>query len=315
MNYGKRVILLFTALFLFIAVSGNLSAQERAEISSSREVIVYTFFVNYVVEPFPFPLFGFVNIAKGNHNTAHIGYVNWNSRDFSGFQAGFVNTVSGDLNGVQAGFVNTAAGYTRGVQAGFVNTAVREVQGLQLGFVNTSVQKINGMQIGFINYADSIENGIPIGFISIVRNGGYRAVEYGFTEFHPLGLGLKLGVEKFYTSIFVSYNPVEENAQNHFSTGFGIGSIIPINPRFFFNMELNAYTSIDTENNQLLSLTPLFGYKPNNNFSITLGPTLSWAHTPGDVESQRPVFKILEHTINEKNSIFFGVRAALRIHF
>jgi len=336
---------------LIASATGNRTqGQDETESSYSSEKNIYSFFVNIVNEPFPFPLFGFVNIARGNHGPAQVGFVNWNSGNFSGFQAGFVNSIGGELRGVQWGFINTAvggvdgaqggfinitAGDTRGIQGGFVNTtgafhgvqggfvnvATRGGRGLQAGYGNVSLQKLRGVQLGFVNYVDSIEGGIPIGFISIVRNGGYKAVEYNFTEFHPMGLGLKLGVEKFYTTIYVAYNPIDGLKLENLATGFGIGSILPMGGSFFFNPELSLLASpvIDQD---LTSLVPFFGYRLGEHFTISAGPSVTWVrayNNNGQYEYQKPFFAIADYTFAEdgmiKNSIVVGVRAAVRFVF
>jgi len=293
---------------------------------------VYSFFVNVASEPFHFPLIGFVNIARGNHIVPQIGFINWNTGNFSSLQMSFVNTVGGDFSGLQTGFLNTVAGDVKGFQSGFVNIAnsfygvqnsflniaVKESAGLQFGFVNVSTQKLKGVQFGFVNYADSIESGVPIGFISIVRHGGFRAIEFGFSEFYPT-IGLKLGVERFYTSLFVAYNKFHESADEyaleHLFTGLGIGSIINITKSFFFNLELNISAPKGENNNQILSLVPLFGFKLGKYFSITAGPSVSWVHTYDNSPLEKPIFKIEEYSIDEKNNIIVGAKAALRIHF
>ena len=310
---------------------------------------IYTFFVNIVSEPFPFPLFGFVNIARGNLGLAQFGFANWNTGNFYGLQGGFVNTIGGKLKGVQGGFINTAvggvegvqggfinitAGDTRGVQGGFVNTtraftgiqggfvntATRESQGVQAGFVNVSLQKLKGMQFGFINYADSVEGGIPIGFISVVRNGGYRAVEYSLSEFYPVNLGFKIGVEKFYSTIYVGYNPFDGFKPESFATGWGMGSILRINDSFFFNPELIGITPINN-GSSISSLIPFFGYKLSDNFSVTVGPSVSWVSANTNDEQYvplKPFFKIAEYVFegdDRNRSIVLGARAAVRFSF
>jgi len=305
--------------------------------SSNRNL--YTFFVNIVYEPFPFPLFGFVNVAHGNHGLAQAGYINWNTKNFSGLQGGFINTIGGELRGVQGGFINTAidsadgiqggfintTGSFNGLQGGFVNVATKGGQGLQAGFVNVSLQKLRGVQLGFVNYTDSIESGIPIGFISIVRQGGYMAVEYSFSEFYPVNLGFKIGIEKFYTTLSValsaSYNTVHGPTLNDLAIGLGIGSIIPINDKFFFNPELSQLSPISfVGSRQTLSLVPFFGYKIGKHFSVTAGPSVTWLRVYGDGAPPKPLFKIAEYTFTddpdrEKNSIVVGARAAVRFIF
>ncbi|MCL2206391.1 MAG: hypothetical protein FWB82_07745 [Treponema sp.] len=328
----RFVKIAFAVVIMGVFVFGNVQAREDGQSGGegSSTAIVYTFFLNIAVEPFMFPLIGFVNIHRGNHTLPQIGFVNWNTGNFSTQQLGFVNTIGGDLNGAQAGFVNTAAGNTSGAQigfvntgasfsgaqVGFVNTAVRESRGLQLGFVNTAAEALSGTQIGFINFVDNIEDGIPIGFISIVRRGGFMAVEYSFSEFSIFNVGLKSGVERFYTTVFVSYNAVDEFATRHFALGVGIGTLIPITDLFFLSPELNNMSAfINGDNRQYLSFVPYFGFNLNNRFSIAIAPSVTWARGNDDSPLQSPSFSIAEHTIDRRNSIVFGARAALRFRF
>ena len=328
----KVVITLVLSMYVFVAFSQGTN--------------VYSFFVNFVNEDFKFPLIGFVNIAKGDHNGLQLGFVNTNTGNYSGLQAGFVNTVGGSLSGVQMsflntavadvrglqlGFVNTATGNLNGAQIGFVNTTVKEanraqigfvntvtkgMDGLQLGFVNIVTKKLKGVQIGFVNYTDSIEKGIPIGFLSFIKHGGYKALEYSFSEFHPITIGLKTGVEKFYTTIFLAYNPSRNFAWSDFATGLGIGSIIPIKNSFFFNPELNFLTSVSKNTDkQLTSFIPYFGYNFNKSFSITAGLSVTWNHNYDNDDLLKPVFKIADFEINDKNNIVVGARVGVRYRF
>jgi len=343
--------------FSFITAAPARRRGDEAEPSTKPwyDKTLYTFFFNSVVEPFPYPLVGFINIARGNHDTAQLGYVNWNTGNFSGLQVsfinstwgkfdglqvGYINTVAGDTRGLQAAFINTAVGELRGAQAGFVNVAIKGMTGPQFGFVNTAIMKINGpqfgfvnvaaqgikgVQFGFINYADSIEDGIPIGFLSYVRKGGYHAVEYSFSEFFPATVGLKLGVDKFYTTLFASYNFAEGFDRKNIVTGMGMGSIIPVGKWFFFNPELNGfYTPIyvnvnekTVTNSSLWSLVPMFGFKPAKHFSIAAGPSVSWVFNWPSNDSTRlkPLFSIYSHEFNENHSVVIGVRTAARFQF
>ena len=282
---------------------------------------------------------GFINTVVGDTEGLQAGFINTNAGGIKGLQAGFINTVKGCVNGVltgfintaigdtvglQAGFINTNAGGIKGLQAGFINTVVKEGLGSQIGFINTSVKKFSGMQIGFINYADSIEKGIPIGFISIVRHGGYHAVEYNFTEFYPFGIGLKLGVDKFYTNIIFAYSPKGKFIQNRFASGFGLGTLIPINKFIFINPELSFMTPAWYEENnhksinwqQLTSFVPFFGFNVGKHFSVAAGPSVTWmANYSDDLSWQKPLFKIAEGIINENHRIVIGARASLRLRF
>jgi len=298
---------------------------------------LYTFFFNVIYEPFPYPLIGFVNIAFGNHKFFQAGYVNWSSENFSGFQAGFTNTVGGDFKGFQAGFVNVNKGETKGMQTGFSNLSVRKMEGIQIGLVNIAARDMKGLQLGLVNYAESI-NGAPIGLISIVKNGGYMAVEYFNSEYHNYNLSFKTGIEKLYTSIVVSYNKTYENTWNNFTSGMGIGSILPIGNIFYFNPELTSlspFISIVSYE----SFVPYFGVNMKK-FSIAAGPVITWVRRNNknnvDESDQQPAlvgiyvrnfndnkdkalpkpnYSLYYHEINDNNSISIGFRAAARLRF
>jgi hypothetical protein len=311
---------------------------------------LYTLFFNIVYEPFPLPLIGFVNVAIGNHKIFQASFVNLNTENFNGFQAGFVDTVGGNFNGFQAGFINTVGGNlngfqagfvnvnkseTKGIQTGFVNTS-RKMEGVQIGFVNVASRDMKGLQVGFVNYTESI-NGAPIGFISVVKNGGYMAVEYFNSEYHNYNLSFKTGIDKLYTSIVVSYNQTYENTWNNFTSGIGIGSILPIGKIFYFNPELTSLSpfisSVSYE-----SFVPYFGVNFKN-FSIAAGPVITWVRRNNknvDESDQypawvgkyvenyndnknnplpKPNYSLYYHEINDNNSISIGFRAAARLRF
>ena len=281
----------------------------------SQGTSIYSLFVNVVNEDFKFPLVGFVNIAKGDHKSPQIGFVNVNSGSFTGLQTGFINMVGDSLNGAQIGFVNTVIKGTNGAQISFVNNAINDVHGLQLGFVNISAKKLNGLQLGFVNYADTIVKGIPIGFLSIVRHGGYKSIEYSFSEYYPVTIGFKTGVEKFYTTIFVAYNPFQKLEMNSFAMGLGLGTIVPIKKSFFFNPELSTLNTFGKNNNQLTSFIPFFGYNFNPHFGITAGPSVTWNKNNDYSDLLKPFLKIANFEINDNNAITVGARVGVRYRF
>ena len=309
---------------------------ERTNPEKENGNSLYSFFVNIVDEDFRYPLIGFVNIAKGNFNNTEIGFVNWNNKNMTGFQIGYINTVWGGLSGIQIGFVNTTAGDTRGwqggfvnttrtlegVQIGYVNTAWNGGSGFQIGYVNTSVKKLRGMQIGFFNYAESIEGGIPIGFLSILKEGGYYAIECSVSEFFPFNAAFKVGVEKFYTNIITACNPFEDFGTKSLAFGLGFGSIIPITEKIFFNPELNFLNPFlwnDTiewyDNRILLSLVPSLGFNFNRNFSVFAGPSVAWIFDNSEENSMKPSFSAFNREIDSRNSITVGARAGIRFRF
>jgi len=324
--------------FVFMVVSTNLGFSQE-----TTSVNIYTIFANVVFEPFRFPLIGFFNVANGNHQSPQIGFVNLNTQNFSSLQAGFINTIGGNLDGLQLGFINTSVGETqgaqigfvnttssfKGAQTGFVNTAYKEADGAQIGFVNITNEKkgaqisfiniakrsVNGVQIGFVNFVDTLEKGVPIGFVSIVRHGGYRAIEFSFTELYPVNIGFKIGVEKIYSTVFLSYNPFEEFSRKSIATGVGLGCILPFSSHFFFNPELNFLSSFGKNQNSLLSLVPYFGYNFNDKMSIVVGPSVTWMHRNENKTLQTPFFVINNSEINQNNGIAVGARVGIRYRF
>jgi hypothetical protein len=302
-NKMKNFILVFV---LCIAIFRTSYAQEDQQNNSGN---LYTFFVNVVGEQFRFPLFGFVNIAGGTHNSLQIGFVNWNKNNFTGLQLGFINTVSGNMDGFQMGFVNTTAHSFAGFQFGFVNTGANGIDGAQISFMN-STKNLNGLQLGFINYVDSIEQGIPVGFVSIVRKGGYRAIELGGSELSPFNASFKIGVERFYTSFIVSYNPFRDGVREQIMLGAGFGTIIRLNEKFFINSETTSNNAITGNFQHYLSFVPYIGCHIISNLSVVAGPSIVWAYA--DKDASRIFYNISQYTINENNKLYFGARAAVR---
>jgi hypothetical protein len=270
---------------------------------------------------------GVINTAGGNVNGVQAGVIN-TAGGFKGLQLGPVNTAAKESDGAQAGVVNTAAGGLKGLQLGIVNTAAKESDGAQAGLVNTAAggikgpqiglvnrtKDLNGLQLGLINYADTIEKGIPVGLLSIVRHGGYYALETSFSETMPLNLAFKLGVERFYTSLNFAYEPGIEEARAAFAFGIGFGSIIPVHKSFFLNPELNALYTFELTRQYFESLSLLAGFKLGSHFSIIAGPSLTYMHVDEDSHNTRPVF-MLGKEFAEDHYMLFGVKAGIRFRF
>jgi hypothetical protein len=305
---GKMKKFIMAAVLLTVVAGVNFS-QENEQNGNTN---LYTFFVNMVNEQFRFPLIGFVNIAGGSHNSPQIGFVNLNQNDFKTVQMGFVNTAGGNMSGAQIGFVNAAFKSVAGLQLGFVNSSIDKMSGAQISFVNITKQ-MRGFQFGFINYADSIESGMPIGLISIVKKNGYRAIEIGVSEMAPVHFAFKIGVDKLYTTLNVSYNPQETGILRQITTGAGFGSIVPVNKRFLVNPEITAMNGIDEDSLDYVNFTLHFGFNLTSRLNILIGPSLSWAW--GDDKIKEPFATIMEHKINEHNSLFLGGKIALRLHW
>ncbi|MDR1144235.1 MAG: caspase family protein [Spirochaetaceae bacterium] len=315
-------------------------APEPVEGKTVGNTSVYLVVVNVVSGDFRLPVIGLVNVARGGHSAPQFGLVNWNTGAFTslqagplntaggnprgvqlglvntvrgtldGFQQSLVNTVSGDVSGVQLGLVNTAGGKARGLQLGLANTAFRGIRGAQAGLVNVT-KELNGLQFGLLNYVDSVDSGMSIGMFSIVRQGGYRALELSFAETMPLNLAFKIGTEKFYNSLSVSYDPGVTGPRAAFGFGYGVGSIIPVAKDFFFNPELNSTITFEFKQN-FLSLTPLAGFRLGSRLSIVAGPSLTYMRVREDSGNSGPLFTI-GREFADGHSLLLGARAGIRV--
>ncbi|MDX9769101.1 MAG: hypothetical protein RBT19_01975 [Tenuifilaceae bacterium] len=303
--------------FLFVTITAcsimlnvHLSyGQDDSE--RNRDVVIYSFFVNFVPDGFNYPLIGFVNNAMGNHKGVHVGFVNTNFKDFEGIQVGFVNSVLANTKGAQVGFVNTSLNSLTGIQVGFVNFTKSASNSPQIGFVN-SASKLNGFQLGFVNYVDSLESGIPLGFVSIVRKGGYRAVELFASEMHPVNLSFKIGVKPLYTFITGSYGG---NGDRLFEYGFGVGSIIDINNKLFFNPEIKSVSSPKLFNTHYYSFTPRLGYVFTEHLYMAAGPSIVWNYNEELHPMANPSFSLAEHTAGQNHRLIVGARLAIGARF
>jgi uncharacterized protein YjbI with pentapeptide repeats len=216
---------------------------------------------------------GFVNSAGIGLKGMQIGFVNATHGDVRGVQCGFVNITDDVLSGLQTGFVNANFGGLTGAQLGFVNVSDTAVTGLQIGFVNVA-SSFSGLQFGFVNVADSISSGIPIGFLSFVKYGGYKAIEVSVSEFYPIGLTFKTGVERFYTGVHVGVNP---SFSRNTDFGFIAGSILPMGEGWDFNPEiLQMGNMFNSSKLQITALRLQVGYAFSDKFRVVAGPSLAW---------------------------------------
>jgi hypothetical protein len=169
-----------------------------------------------------------------------------------------------------------------------------------------------GLQFGLFNYA-GFADGIPVGILSIVRQGGYRALELSFAETMPLNLTFKVGTEKFYRSLSISYDPGIPEPRAAFGFGFGFGSIIPVAGDFFVNPELNSTVTFEFRQN-FLSLTPLAGFSVGPRFNIVAGPSLTYMHVRKGSNNSGPLFTAGREFAGG-HSLLLGARAGIRFRF
>jgi hypothetical protein len=299
-------------LFLLPALGIGLTmsfAQENDRNSESGKTL-YTVFVNMVSDKFNVPLIGLVNLARGSHGSAHIGLVNWNEKNLTGAQMGFINANGEDYKGIQIGVVNANSQSFAGWQGGVVNIVAEEkMTGVQVGMLNATKQ-LTGLQIGVINYIDEVKGGVPLGIISVVKKGGYKALEYSATEINPVNLSLKLGAEKLYTTFYVGYNPLSDEAPWGINTGVGLGSILRFTESFYFNPEVVTLNSTYGKDNILhLSFRPSLGFKLLPHLSVVAGPSITWKYGK---EMEDPFLNMAEKEMDKENRIYAGAKLGIR---
>jgi hypothetical protein len=302
----KKLMFLLPLFALGLTVS---FAQENKQNPESGKTL-YTMFVNMVPDQFNVPLLGFVNLARGSHGSAHIGFVNWNEKGLTGAQMGFINANGENYKGAQIGAINANSQSFAGWQGGVVNiVAEKTMTGAQVGILNAAKQ-LTGLQIGVINYVDEVKGGFPLGIISYVKNGGYKAVEYSATEISPINLSLKLGIEKLYTTLYVGYNPLSDEAPWGMNTGVGLGSMLRFTESFFFNPEVVTLNSTYGKDNILhLSFRPSIGFKLLPRLSVLAGPSVTLKHGK---EPEEPFLNMAGMELDKESRIYAGAKLGIR---
>ncbi len=184
---------------------------------------------------------GLVNLTqKDGKGMAASGITNVNLGSFKGTQlAGITNVTLYEQRGVQAaGILNVTTNKFSGLQVGGIaSITTKEFRGLQVGGLVNYAKTLNGMQLGFINYSDSIGKGIPLGFLSIVRH-GYRRVEVGFNETLFGNITFKTGTSRLYNIFSIGYRL--KNNQPVWGVTYGLGTLVPVNERLAFNIDLTS---------------------------------------------------------------------------
>ncbi len=254
---------------------------------------------------------GFLNTTGNKVHGIQIGFTNILGNKFDGFQAGFVNIQGNEFIGGQVGFVNIIGNKILGTQVGFVNIDGNKVEGVQIGFLN-KIHSLSGFQLGFINLLDTVSAGVPVGFFTLVKHGGYQAIELGTSEMYPVNLSFKTGTRSFYTSLIASYG---SDMNNPYAFGVGVGTIVPLGTGFSFNPELTSQSTFFNSWNQLYSLHINVLYAFSSHFSLVAGPTLVWNHLNRSVDFQQPVFALYQTELDANNKLVVGLKAAVRYEF
>jgi hypothetical protein len=140
-------------------------------------------------------------------------------------------------------------------------------------------------------------------------------VEAGVSGLSPFDISFKIGVERFYTSFIVSYNPFKDDILDQIMWGAGFGTIVHLGKTFFLTPELTNTTlnKVDESFHNYVSLIPYFGYNLISNLSIVAGPSLVWAYNNKSVIP--PFFSIIEYPINDNNKLYLGARIGVRFRW
>jgi len=160
---------------------------------------------------------------------------------------------------------------------------------------------------------------VSVGFAGEAGSGGlYTAVEYVFSEFFPINIGFKIGIEEIYLGLSASLNPAGDGAfKRNFALGGGIGSLLRITKAFFFNPEFFAMGTMK-ESQALLGLAAYFGLNIGENFSVFAGPSFTWIRAPLRHTLLEPSFSIFDDPYvggNGKNNAVVAARAGVRVRF
>ena len=146
----------------------------------------------------------------------------------------------------------------------------------------------------------------------------YTAVEYSFSEFFPINLGMKIGCEKIYGHFGVAFDPFEEGSLGR-NAAFvlGLGAILSITDAFFFNPEFFGMGNLK-EFQAYLGMVPYFGVNILKRLSLAVGPSVIWSRVTAKYALREPSFAFFEdeylsNDATGRNSIVVGARAALRL--
>ena len=220
-------------------------------------------------------LSGAINVALGDFNGLQgSGAVNYAGRGFEGGQlSGAINATLGNFNGLQgAGAVNVASNL-EGAQLSVVNISGGLI-GAQIGVVNIA-RKVEGLQLGVVNVSESM-SGAPIGVLSFVKDSPLRLHFWG-SDTDIANVGLRLGSRYVYNLLMVGIQPDEDPVR--WSYGLGIGGHIPLNEKFFLNIDAVSrdiqYGRWEEEANVLSKLRLGVGWQPYPRFTVLGGVALN----------------------------------------
>jgi len=221
----------------------------------------------------------------GVHGAEIAGLFNMNRKDVKYFQAaGLVNTVSGSVRGVQTAGINNLTGNNfKGVQAAGIFNRVRDtLSGVQVAGIVNSAGHLSGVQAGLINFAES-SDGVSIGLLNFIKNGKLD-IQPHTTELFPVGLAVKTGTPRLYTSLIFAGNFMHEPA--HYSLGLYLGTEIRLSERWFTQLEAGQSLIVSgkwTGSSSFLRFQPELHYRLSPRISVFAGPALSAYRKSSDI--------------------------------
>lgn len=249
------------------------------------------------------------------------GIYNTVADSVNGFQAGgLFNRVGGFTSGLQtAGICNFAENNLRGVQvAGLFNRVKDTLSGVQIAGIINSAGHISGVQIGLINFAES-SDGASIGLLNFIKNGKLDIQTYT-TELFPLGLAIKSGTPRFYTSLVLGGNFGPEPAR--YSLGLYLGTDVRLTNRWWVSLEAGQGLTVSgkwANSSSFLRFQPEFHYRVSPRLSVFAGPALSaYRKSPDSTPADDALsyFQSRIHTFSwgDQWTLWGGLQAGLAFH-
>ena len=241
------------------------------------------------------------------------GIGNYTGGDSLGFQsAGIGNYAGGNTEGLQiAGISNFSNGDFTGGQIGLLNINLGATfLGGQIGLVNITTGHLKGLQLGLVNYADDID-GAPIGLVNIVRKSkiGIKTLvnEVGLTS-----VELRTGGKHIYSNLSFGYRPRIGSVANQYAFGLGLGGHIPINERFFVDIEglsqsLKEQFSGNHKFNMLNTLRLKGGWKATDIISLIGGASLNVQVQAKDAAKLAPFSIFKNDSVTIWPGLFIGL--------
>ena len=219
---------------------------------------------------------GIVNVSAHLRGAQFAGIAN-QAKDTRGFQGAGILNMASSMSGMQgSGIVNVSDGRFSGVQAAGIANVAREMQkGVQVaGIVNVAGHMRKGAQIGLVNFALSNE-GLPLGIFSYIRETGLR-YDAWVDETGMVTTAVRSGNRRFSNYLGVSASPDAGFGSRAYLVG--LGGEFRLGRSFYGALE-SFYYGMDWESSDdeehLVRLRWLFGYRPTSWLGIFAGPSLN----------------------------------------